>query len=93
MTSMQSHSLESVEIRSSIASKVVEAVPVLRVWESIATSISPTYEEYSIELLRNIIDVWVNVRAHAFSKVWTMKFQRKYKKGTRKSLQTKKLEE
>ena len=91
---IQSYSLsQSTDIHSDITSKVVEEALVLKAWESVATSIPPTCEAYSIELLTNIVGVWVKTRAHAFSKVWTMKFQRKYKKGTRKSLQPKRSEE
>ena len=42
---------------------------------------------YSIELLQAIIGLWITIRGHSFAKDWTMKFETKYKKGTRKALQ------
>ena len=90
---MKSYSLENRDICSEIIGDAVKAVPVLRVWESIASSIPPEYETYSVELLEKVVSLWVNTRVHAFAEAWTMKFQRKYKKGTRKSLKPKKSEE
>ena len=58
-------------------------------WETLAQSIPDTYEKYSIKLLTIITDLWITIRGHSFAKEWTMKFKRKYKKGTRKSLQAK----
>ena len=52
---------------------------VLQCWETIAHTIPPTYEQYSVELLKAVINLWVAIRAHAFAKGWTMKFERKYK--------------
>ena len=43
-------------------------------------------DQYSIELLKAVISLRVTVRTHAFSRGWTMQFERRYQKGTRKSL-------
>ncbi len=56
-------------------------------WERIADDIPPRFEGYSIELLTLIIDLWVTIRSNSFAKGWTMNFEKRYKKGTRKTLQ------
>ena len=58
----------------------------LSYWETIAHCIPSRYEKYSIELLKAIIEVWITIHGHSFAKDWTMKFESKYKKGTRKAL-------
>ena len=78
---------QDTDIHITIVSEALRADTVLCCWEVIAQTIPPPYELYSMELLKAIISLWVTVRAHAFAKEWTMKFERKYKKGTRKSLQ------
>ena len=80
---------EGTDVRSCIIDEAMKTKSILSCWEVIAHSIPATYEQYSVELLHAVISLWVAVRAHAFAKEWTMKFQRKYKKGTRKSLQQK----
>jgi len=67
---------------------VLRSEPVLLQWEEVASSIPHQYEKYSMELLKAVVSLWVTMRAHAFAQGWTMKFERRYKKGTRKSLQT-----
>ena len=47
-----------------------------------ASSLHLSYN-YSIELLKAVISLWVSIRGHAFAKGWTMQFERRYKKGTR----------
>lgn len=86
--SMQRY-IHSTNVHACIADEAMKTDSVLHCWEIIAHSIPPTYEEYSTELLRAVISLWVTVRVHAFAKEWTMNFQRKYKKGLRKSLQLK----
>ena len=88
--SMQTYK-QGTNIHSGITDEAIRRNSVLCYWETIACSIPPTYEQYSIELLKAVISLWVSIRAHAFAKGWTMKFERKYKKGTRKSLQAKSL--
>ena len=76
------------DLRERIVAQVLKSDPILALWEEIAQSIPPKYELYSLELLQAITELWVTVRGHSFSKEWTMKFERKYKKGTRKTLKT-----
>ena len=90
---MKSYSLENRDVCSEIIGDAVKSVPVLQVWESVASSIPPDYEAYSVELLEKVVGLWVNTRVHAFTEAWTMNFQQKYKKGIRKSLKPKKSEE
>ena len=61
---------------------------ILSKWEDIAHGIPHRFEKYSIELLKAVVRLWTTVRMHAFAKGWTMKFEKWYQKGTRKTLQT-----
>jgi len=79
-----------VHLHQRIAEDVVEVESVLSHWEAIAFTIPQKYEKYSLELLRNVVDLWITIRTHAFAKEWTMRFEGRYQKGTRKSLQAKK---
>lgn len=81
---------QDTDVHSCIIDEAMKTDSVLCHWDTITHSISPIYREYSIELLKAVISLWVAIRAHAFAKEWTMKFESKYKKGTRKSLQPKK---
>ena len=76
------------DVRKIIQQEVLKSPVILSQWETIAQPISAKYEKYSIELLTIITDLWITIRVHSFAKEWTMKFQRKYQSGTRKSLQT-----
>ena len=75
------------DLRERILKEALDSPSVLSYWETIADNIPPRYENYSIELLRAIIVLWITIRGHSFAKEWTMKFEMKYKKGTRKALQ------
>ena len=76
------------DFRKRIVAEVLRSEPILASWEEIAQHIPAKYELYSLELLQEITELWVTVRGHSFSKEWTMKFERKYKKGTRKTMKT-----
>ena len=69
-----------------IVEETLNSRPILEQWEQIAQSVPPQYETYSIELLCAIVTLWTTVRGHSFAKGWTMKFEKKYSKGIRKSL-------
>ena len=72
---------------SLISELVLSDQAILRCWEGIADSIPIKYEQYSIELLKDIAHLWVTIRGFSFAKTWTMQFEvNKYKKGTRKTL-------
>lgn len=73
-------------LRDTVISDVLKRETVLLKWEGIANHIPSKYDSYSIELLKEVIKIWMNVRLHAFAKGWTMKFESKYQKGTCKSL-------
>lgn len=77
------------DVHSSIVKEALSSELVLSCWETIAKCIPPKLELYSTELLTAVISLWVTIRAHAFARGWTMMFERRYKKGTRKSLKTK----
>ncbi len=73
--------------RQPIREGVLSDHPILICWETITEGvIPPKFEAYSLELLANITDLWITIRGHSFAKGWTMNFERKFKKGTRKSL-------
>ena len=80
------------DLRKTIREDVLMSPPVTFMWENIAQAILTKYEKYSIELLGVVTDLWITIRGHSFAKEWTMKFEKKYKKGTRKDLKTKKEE-
>ena len=86
--SMQMYN-QGTNIHLCITDEAMKTNSVLCCWETIAHSIPPAFELYSIELLKAVISLWVSIRGHAFAKGWTMQFERKYKKGTRKSLKPK----
>ena len=68
-----------------IVEDVIKSESILS-WETISHSIPTKYETYGIELLQVITNLWITIRGHSCAKVWTMKFESKYKKGTRKTL-------
>ena len=82
-----SHS-QDVNFSDSLIAQVIETKSVLSKWEDITHRIPHRFEEYSIELLKAVVRLWTTVRLHAFAKGWTMKFEKRYQKGTRKTLQT-----
>lgn len=59
---------------------------ILEHWDHIAYSVPPKYEKYSLELLHEVISLWITIRGHSFAKEWTMTFEKKYSKGVRKTL-------
>ena len=65
--------IESVTIFASRKSK-----PISTRASWIADSISSQYDKYSVELLKAVVSLWVTVRSHAFTKGWTMQFERQY---------------
>lgn len=70
-----------------VRQKVLTTQNILMYWDRIASDDIPhKYERYSLELLKIVTDLWVNIRGHSFAKGWTMMSQKKYAKGTRKSL-------
>ena len=91
LNSQEVHSyIPGTDLRNKIKQEVVKSPVILPQWETIAQPIPAKYEKYSIELLAVITDLWITIRVHSFAKEWSMKFQRKYVKGTRKSLQGRK---
>ena len=74
------------DLRSGILKEALESQSVLSYWETVSDIIPARYEKYSLELLRVVIELWITIRGHSFAKEWTMKFETKYKKGTRKAL-------
>ncbi len=76
------------DLARTIREEVLGTQSIMEEWEKIA-DIPPQYERYSLELITQVIDLWVSIRGHSFAKGCTMNFERKYTKGTRKSLQTK----
>ena len=78
----------TVDINCAICDDVFKSKNIMDLWEDIASVFPPRYEQYSIELLTHILNLWTSIRGHSFAKGWSMNFERKYKqKGTRKTLQ------
>ena len=59
---------------------------ILHHWDTICQSIPAKYERYSVELLKAVVDLWTNIRGHSFARDFTVNFEAKFKKGTRKTL-------
>ena len=59
---------------------------ILQHWESLTGSVPHKFENSSVELLKAIAEQWIHVRGHSFAQGWTMNFETKYAKGTRKAL-------
>jgi len=79
--------LQGSNLCTKIWEKVLDSDKVLNYWEKIVDNDIPArYERYSIELLHKIVQLWINIRGFSFAKTWTMQFEQKNKKGTRKSL-------
>ena len=74
------------DVRRLIMEQVIQSEPILVHWEELAHDITTRYEPYSIELLKVITGLWVTIRGQSFAKNWTMQFENKSKKGTRKTL-------
>lgn len=73
-------------LREPIHKDILESRSILLLWEGLAQKIPLKYEKYTIELLLIVSDLWISIRGYAFAKDWTDKFEKKYKKGTRKEL-------
>lgn len=66
--------------------KVFTDINIMECWEKLSKDIPRKYEHYSMELLAKVTELWVTIRGHSFVKGWNSKFERKSKRGTRKSL-------
>ena len=81
------------DVHKLIMDDVLQSDSVLGFWEAISVDCIPSkYEEYSIELLQLVTNLWIKIRGHSFAKDFTTNFIKKQKKGTRKSLQKKNIE-
>jgi hypothetical protein len=74
------------DLSKQVHDQVFATHDVVTCWEKVAGYIPPKYEKYSVELLSEIVDLWITIRGHSFVKGWNIKFERKYKQGTRKTL-------
>ena len=74
------------DLRRTVGEEVLCSDRIITCWERIVQDIPQKYEQYTIELLKAITDLRITIRGHSFAKGWTMKFERKYQKGIRKSL-------
>ena len=69
-----------------IRDEVLTSADILNHWECIAGAFPVKYEKYSLELLTVIVELWIKIRVHSFAKGWTLNFEQKFIKGTRKTL-------
>ena len=72
-----------------IMEDVINSESILSHWEVIAQCSPAEHEQHSMELLQIITNLWITICGHSFTKDWTMKFEGKYKKGTREILKQK----
>ena len=73
-----------------ICEDVLTSESIMEQWENIADIFPSKLEKYSVELITRVVKLWTAIRAHSFAKGWTMKFETRFKKGTRKTLQPEK---
>ena len=59
---------QGTDVRTSIIDEAMRMDSISYHWKVISHSVLFMYEEYSIELLRAVISLWVAIRAHAFAK-------------------------
>ena len=73
---------EGTDVHSCIIDAAMETESVLHCWEAIAhQDTHASYEQYSIELLKAVINLWVTVRAHVhLQKSGHYSLRRSYKK-------------
>ena len=70
------------DIAKKIHDEVLSIQSILLQWENNTGSTIPSkFEEYSLELLTKITDLWSTVWGHSFAKGWTMNFESKYKRN------------
>ena len=60
-------------VKAEILETTLNCDSILQHWDTISQSIPAKYEQYSMELLKAVVDLWMN-------------FEAKFKKGTRKTL-------
>lgn len=76
--------------QAAIIHDVVTDRLVLENWEKIARRIPTSYENYSLELLKEVARVWTNIRCNSFAKCYSMQRKSEFSKhGTRKTLKSK----
>ena len=77
----------AIDVKKQISATVIESDIIQHHWKNVARDIPKKFEQYSVCLLQTITELWINIHAHSFSQGWNMMFERKYQRGTRKSLQ------
>ena len=85
--SVQTMQVDNMDLKKRISDSVTSSDTVQKYWKNIAGSIPKKFEQYSVCLLQAITELWINIRGYSFAQGWTMMFETKYKRGTRKSLQ------
>jgi len=77
-------------VHSAITEEVLNDPGILEKWEAIALAIPATYETYSLELLRAVIELWATVRCFSFSAGCNILLRKAAakKQGTRRALKT-----
>lgn len=74
----------------SAITEVLKDSSILEKWEGIALAIPGTYETYSLELLRAVIELWAMVRCFSFAVGCNILLQKAAakKQGTRRVIKT-----
>jgi hypothetical protein len=86
---LDTRKVPTMNITDAIQSEILTGQTLLHVWQTITESHQPLDHERSDQLLHEISELWISIRAHAFAQGWSEKFQRDFKKGTRKTLKRK----
>ena len=78
------------DIKSDITSHIMQTDSILVRWEKVASVIPPAHEKYSLELLKAIAELWINICGFSFAEGLTSFFDRKFvKHGIRNTLKKK----
>jgi len=77
-------------VHSAITEEVLNDPSILEKWEAIALAIPVTYEMYSLELLRAVIELWAMVHCFSFAAGCNILLQKAAakKQGTKRVIKT-----
>lgn len=88
-TILDVHKLKPSEnIHSRIVEEVLDDQEILEMWDKVAAGIPPKHENYSIELLTAVVELWATIRCFSFAAGCNILLQKNAtaKKGTRRVL-------
>ena len=76
MVTRQHLNTTSISLSDTVTTAIKNDVLTIEAWEELAHCIPARYESLSVELLGEVIQLWINIRGHSFAKCWTDKFHK-----------------